>query len=427
MKNLATVVALTLLTINLKAQTLSLAEAQQYAISNNLTVRNTNIDLQKAKQKIWETTAEGLPQLSAASAYQYQITPIPQIEFSPGQSVSLGVANNFNASAAINQLIFNGSYLVGLQAAKIYRNFAELGVEKSITEIRAAVSQSYYVCLLASETSTILDENLALLGKTLNEMRALREQGFADRTSVDQIEVSYNQLSAQCNSASRQIKNSRDMLKYIIGMPMSEQIVLTDSLSGILDRVSSEYLTIKDYDQDGNIDIKLALMAVTLEGMKLKLAKSAYMPTLGAQVGIQHNFTMPQFSFQNATTSYVGVNLGVPIFTSGRTRSQVKQAQMSVEQSRNSEMLARQSLDLEFQQAQDAFELAWDTYGVHQKNVRLASRVLSDMKRSISVGMKSSTDLIQANNSYLVAVRELVAAEFELLNSKIRLDKILGR
>lgn len=411
----------------LTAQQMSLEQAQQYALSNNLTVRNTHIDLEKAKLKIWETTADGLPQLSAGGTYQYQITSIPEIEFQPGQKVALGVANSVNASAALNQLIFNGSYIVGLQAAKVYRNFAELGIEKSIIEIRAAVAQSYYVCLLASETTRILQENLALLGKTLTELRAMKEQGLIDRTSLDQIEVTHNQLLAQYNSANRQIKNSRDVLKYIIGMPMNEPIELTDRLDVIIDEIPSSYLTLESYNQDENIDIKLAVMDVTLENMMLKLAKSAYLPSIGAQLGIQHNFTMPQFSFQNATTAYLGVNLNVPLFTSGKTRSKIQQARLTVEQSKNKEKLARQSLDLNFQQACDAFQLAWDNYNVQQKNVTLAARVLNDMKKSISAGMKSSTELIQSNNSYLDAVRILITSELDLLNSKTNIDKILNK
>lgn len=406
---------------------LSLTEAQEYAISNNLTVRNTNLDLEKAERKIWETAAEGLPQLSASGTYQLQITKIPELMFQPGQSVKLGLPNTFNASASLTQLIFNGSYLVGLRAAKTYKHFAELGVEKSVIEIRAAVAECYYLALLADESTSILSENLQQIQKTFNELRAMKEQGLIDRTSLDQIEVNYNQVLAQFNASQRQIKNTLDMLKYIIGMPLTEQVELSDDLVTIVQRVSPDYLRLDGYNQNENIDIKMSAMGVTLSELSLSLAKTAYMPTLAAQLGLQHNFTMPEFSFQNATTSYLGVALNVPLFTSGKTRAKVQQAKIELEQSKNKDLLARQELDLAFQSTMSAFQLAWDNYEVQKKNLALASRVLSDMKKSITVGMKSSTELIQANTSYLQAASGMLTSEFELLKAKIDLDKILSR
>lgn len=422
-----TLLALALTTISQAQHRLSLIQAQEYAISNNLTVRNTNLDLEKAERKIWETTADGLPQLSATGSYQLQITEIPELSIQPGQSVKLGLPNTFSASATLNQLIFNGSYLVGLRAAKTYRHFAQLGVEKSMIEIRAAVAECYYLALLATESTSILADNLEQIKKTVSELRAMKEQGLIDRTSLDQIEVTYNQILAQYNASQRQIKNTRDMLKYIIGMPLTEQVELTDNLMAIITKVSPDYLTLESYNQNENIDIKMSAVNVTLSELSLSLARAAYMPSLAAQLGLQHNFTMPEFSFQNATTAYLGVGLNVPLFTSGKTRSQVKQAKLSLEQTKNKELLARQELDLAFQSTMSSFQLAWDNYEVQKKNLALAARVLSDMKKSITVGMKSSTELIQANSSYLEAASGMLTSEFELLKSKINLDKILSR
>ncbi|CDN31226.1 Outer membrane efflux protein precursor [Mucinivorans hirudinis] len=427
MKRIALTFIAVLCTLSSQAQLrLSLTEAQDYAVSNNLTVRNTLIDYDKALSKVWETTAQGLPQLSASGNYQHLLTSIPEINFGE-QKVKLGLANTFNASGALNQLIFNGSYIVGLQSAKAYKDFAKLGVEKATIEIRAAVAQTYYLCLVTAETRAILHENLTLIEKTLGEMQAMKQQGMVDRTSVDQIEVAYNQLFAQLNSVERQVKNTQDMLKNLIGMPLTQPIELGENLVAIVGAVSDDYLSLTDYKQDENIGIKMAAMDVTLSGLLLKLAQSAYLPTIGAQLGLQHNFTMPEFSFQNATTAYVGASVQVPIFTSGQTAAKVKQARMSLQQSKNKEQQARQDLDLSFQQSLDGFQLAWDVYEVQKKNLALASRVLSDMKKSITVGMKSSTELIQANNSYLEAASGMVTAEFNLLKSKIELDKILSK
>lgn len=432
MKKLLTIILVACAVGAQAQQQMSLAQAQEYALSNNLTLRNTNLDLEKAKRKVWETAADGMPQIAATGSYQHMLSKLPELDLSGGAGgeagkVTLGVLNTYTAGGTINQLIFNGSYIVGLQAAKTYRNFAELGVEKSIIEIRASVAQSYYMCLVSSYSHVILQENLGLLEKTVKEMRAMKEQGLIDRTSLDQLEVSYNLLAAQCNSAGRQVKNTRDMLKYIIGMPMSEPIELTDQLESILSEVSADYLNLTDYSQDQHIDTRLAQMDVKVNQLLLKLEKSAYLPTIGAQLGLSHNFTMPEFSFQSATTTYFGASVSLPIFTSGKTHSKVQQARITLNQSKNKEALARQSLDLEFQGASDAFQLAWDNFEVQKRNLKLAARVLEDMKKSITVGMKSSTELIQANNSYLEAVGGMISSELNLLNSKTRIDKILSK
>lgn len=406
---------------------LSLNDAKDYANGHNLTLANAQLDIEKAQKKIWETTASGLPQLSASAQWQYTITDIPTIEMAPGQSISVGVRNNLNASASLDQLIFNGSYIVGLRASKVYKSLATLGAEKGRIEIEAAVSQAYYLALLSDESDKILTQNIDLIEKTLNEMKKMNEQGFVDRTSVDRIEVAYNQLLAQSNSIKRQVKTTRDMIKFLIGMPMENKILLTDNLIDIIEQIPQSYLHLDGFDADVHIDVQLAQTDVKVSELTKKLYQSEWMPSLGAKLMFSHNFIMPQLSFQKASNAYLGVGLNVPIFASGGTKAKVDQAKLALQQSINKELLARQQLDLEFQNANNEFKLSWDNFTLQKQNTALAGKVLNDTKKSLREGVSSSNDLIQANNSYLEAVVSYLQSQLNLLNAKVRLDKVLSK
>lgn len=405
---------------------LSLAEAIDYAMGHNLTLLNAQIDVEKSNKKIWETTASGLPQISLSGQWQHTITDIPEISFMPGQTATLGVRNNLTAGGKLEQLIFNGSYLVGVQSSKLYRSLATLGVEKGEIEIGASVSQAYYVSLLSRESVVIINENIVLLNKTLNEMRKTNAQGFIDRTSVDRIEVAYNQLLAQRNSLDRQVVNSLDLLKYLIGMELSEQVELTDHLTDILSTIPTFYYDLNYYNPDLHIDIRMAEIQVEVSNQIKKLYQSEWLPSLGAQLVYQHNFTLPDFSFQRAANAYLGVGLNVPIFKSGATRAKVNQAKLAIQQSINTEKLKRLELDLEFNNAHSEFQLSWDNFTLQRQNMALAAKVLRDTQISLNQGVSSSNDLVQSNNSYLEAVRSYLSSQLNLLNSKLRLDKVLS-
>mgnify|MGYP003327539250 CR=1 FL=1 len=124
----------------LTAQQLDLDGAIQLAKTNNRVLQNASKDVQIAQQERWETIAIGLPQVSLSAGYtnalKQAITVVPGDSFPGGEpgtvfEIPFGAAQSANAGLRVEQLIFDGSYLVGLQASEVYLRISEQAYTKT--------------------------------------------------------------------------------------------------------------------------------------------------------------------------------------------------------------------------------------------------------------------------------------------------------
>jgi outer membrane protein TolC len=185
-------------------QTLSFQEAIDYALENNRTAKNAHRDIQAAKQQKWETIASGLPQLSATIDYNHwlkqQVSLIPAEFFggNPGEftEVAFGTKQTMNATATLNQKIFDGSYLVGLQSAKVFLEISKNAKEKTELEVRKAVIDAYGNVLLSEESIKILERNITVLDKNLYETTKIYENGLGEEESVEQLQITLSGIKS---------------------------------------------------------------------------------------------------------------------------------------------------------------------------------------------------------------------------------------
>jgi outer membrane protein len=419
---------------------LSLKDAQKYALEHNLELRNAKADANIAARQVWEITASGLPQIDGSVGYQY-FTDIPTnlipAEFfggSPGDflEVQFGTEQSLTATLSVSQLIFDGSYIVGLQAARIFRELSQRTYLKSETEIKSMVTETYYLNLATEQNLKIMQENLTNLEKTLFETQKMFEAGFTDAINVDQLKLTVSNLKNRITAMQRQYDLSINLLKFQIGLDIGHTLILTDELEVLFRNISPDIAGIDDFNPENHIDFRIMQSQEQMQLMTLRREWSFYLPNLSAFYTRQENAYRNEFNFFQSgqswyPTSIIGLSLNIPIFSSGLRASRVQQARLELEKAQNNTRQVEQSLRLQKQEAWSGMQTAMEQYGSEKENLELAERILSRTRIMFREGLASSLELTQASDQFLSTQSNYINAMFELLNAKNKLDKALGR
>ncbi len=419
---------------------LSLQEAQKMAVEYGYEMRTASAELQIAERQIWETTAAGLPQVSASIGYNYFLdipTSLIPAEFfggEPGEftEIQFGTQHNMTATASLEQLIFDGQYIVGLRAARIYRDLAEQSLQKSMLEVRKTVKETYYLALLASENLQIVRQNLQVMEKWLWETERMLEAGVTDPINVDQLQLAVSNIRNGISSLERQRLLTMNLLKYQMGLDLQTHIELTDDFESLFEKALSEMAVTEQLDKAQHIDYLLAGSREAMSLMVLRREQSSYLPSLSASFIRQEMAMRDGFNFFDSSRSwfpatYFAVNLNIPIFSSGMRSSQVQQARLELEKSRIAREQISKVLELEMQEALATLDTAQEQYLNEKSNLELASRILTRTNIMFREGMASSLELTQANDQLLTSQTNYLNAMFELLNAQNKLEKALGR
>src|SRR5690606_31995429 len=318
--------------------------AIDYALEHNYSAINAARDIEDAQKQKWETIATGLPQISGAVSYQNQLKqPVSQIpaEFfggEPGtyQEVVFGQAQSMGASATLTQKIFDGSYLVGVQATKTFLAYSQNTREKTELEIRMAVVEAYGNVLLARESVAISRKNKTTLEKNLHETKRIHENGLGDQESVDQLQITLSSVDNQLKNAIRLEQISLQMLNLVMGLPIDTPTRLTENLDALTREQIDPGLMQAEFNIGNNVDFKLAQNLNEQRQLELKLAKSHALPTLNAFVNYGGNSFSDDFNFLNSGqkwfgSSILGVDLNIPIFSSLGRSATTQRAKIALE------------------------------------------------------------------------------------------------
>jgi outer membrane protein len=415
----------------------SLQEAMDYSIENNLNAENARLDVDIADQRVWESVAAGLPQISGSMDYNYNInlatTLIPDFLGNPSDKIEVQFGTKHFATAGLvgNQLIFSGQYIVGLQAAKIFKEFSRKNQERTEQQVKQTVMQNYYLVLLSESTLEAIKGNLENMQQTYNETRQLYMTGFVEEIDADQLEVALTNLENGVLSMERQVVATRNLLKYQMGLERSKAIVLTDSLSSLVGQVDFETALNQNLDLEENIDYQILDKQERLAFMNMKLKRAEYLPALSAFYSMDFTAQRDEFSFfrQNDNwyrASFVGLSFSLPIFSSGLRRAGVSQKKIAYNQAINNKAFAAEGLAVEFLQARYDFASALEKYRSDQRNLDLTRKVIQVTKIKYNEGLVSSLEYTQVNDQYLRTLSSFTSSMVELLNSKIKIDLLLN-
>ncbi|WP_336128117.1 TolC family protein [Mesoflavibacter sp. CH_XMU1422-2] len=410
-------------------QSFSLQEAIDFALENNRQAKNATLDIEAAKKQKWETTATGLPQINAAVDYQNLIKQqFESVDFNQDGIPDFGAKNSVNASATLSQLLFDGSYLVGLQSAKVYLEISKNSKEKTDLEVRKAVINAYGNVLMAEESVSILENNIKILQKNLDETTKIYENGLEEEESVEQLQITLSSVQSNLNNTKRLKNLAYQMLSITIGLDYNAPIILTDDL---------ESLTVKNILQDGiedadvknTIDYKIAANDKTSKELLLKLEKSKALPTLsaflsGAYIGNNNEFKFLSDQQKWIGTATFGASLNIPIFSSGMRSAATQRAQINLEKAQINLDETEQQLKLQIEAAKSDFILATEEYENKKQNLNLAERIENKNQTKFFEGVGSSFELRQAQTQLYTAQQEFLQAMLDVINTKAELETL---
>ncbi|MDP2112907.1 MAG: TolC family protein, partial [Bacteroidota bacterium] len=389
----------------------------------------SELDLKMAQKKVWETMSSGMPQIDAKAAYSFypKVPSLPASFFDPNADENATIAlmpkQNVVADITVSQLIFSGSYIVGLQATKVYYGLTKQNHEKTKLDVTETVVNTYHMLQLAEESRKILNQNLDNINKTLYEITEMNKQGFLEKTDVDQLEVTANTIRNAMNQIDSNLDMGYRLLKIQLGIDEIAKIELTDQMeSGETLTTSSTLLIAEQFNIDSNIDYQLIKTSEKAAQLDLKLAKSSYLPTLSGFYNHTEKLKAPLLDFQ--PKDLIGVNLNVPIFSSGQRSSIVAQKRLSVEKAQNTQKFVSNSLLMQASQYKNDVKLKLEKYLNQKKSAELSDDIYQRILEKYKQGMASSMDLMTSQNQYLTNLTDYYQSIYDLQGAKSKLKKL---
>ncbi|WP_149274102.1 TolC family protein [Pareuzebyella sediminis] len=417
----------------------TLDEAIAFALENNYSAINADRDLIDAKKQKWETIASGLPQIDGTVNYQNQLKqPVSLLpaEFfggEPGtfQEITFGQPQQMVATATLRQQIFDGSYIVGVQATKAFLRYSANNAEKTDQEVRKSVVEAYGNVLLAQESVLIFEKNKANLEKNLFETTKLFENGLGDEESVEQLQITLSSIDNQLKNAARLEQITLQMLNLIMGIATTAPTQLEENLDDLTRKQIDFSLMESEFDLQNNVDYKIALNLNEQRFYELKLAKSQALPTLNAFLNYGSSAFADTFNFLNSDqkwfdSSVLGVDLSIPIFSSGRRSANTARAKIALEKAKTQLVEAEEQIRLQLERAKSDYILAIEEYETAKENLGLAERIEYKNEVKYSEGIASSFELRQAQTQLYDAQQNYLQSMVEVINKKTDLEVILN-
>ena len=437
---------------------LSLKDAKAYALKNSPLIKNANIDLAEAKEKIWQTTSIGLPQVNGKLAGSYQLTVPENIKSFSGLS-NLGswmyIAdqalydltahdpkfNHITQPAAstpasdndlkwgltfdvtVSQLIFSGSYIVGLQTSKTFKQLSEVSISKSENDLMEAVTNAYFLCVIAQENKQVIDSIYKATNKILYEITETQKQGFLEETDVDQMHITLINIQNTKEMIDRQCEVALNLLKFQMGMELKTPLTLVDKTDGLIAQLNADVMMQKKLTVENQVDYRLLSVQEKMASLNVKYQKSIFLPDVAAYYNHQENFNKKSFSF--TPPDVIGLSVSIPIFGSGQKLSKVKQANLDLEKIKNGKTQLSLGLQMQYSDNQSAFVTATNKYQTNKMSRDLAYKIYDKSIIKFKEGMISSLELAQAQNQYLQSESNYFSSIIEMVTSYTKLEKLL--
>ncbi len=424
---------------------MSLADCINYAYVHQDSVKNAILDVKSAEYKVKETIGTGLPQVNGTAAFQYYFTPPPSVgpnfaaltsgkPFDPNQPLvkypfgATNYSNNYTLQAT--QLLFSGTYIVGLQAVKTFKELSQRSLTRTKIQTSVAIQKAYYAVLVSYEQTKLQDANLAQLKEQLSQTVQQNKQGFVEKIDVDRLQVQYDNLVTTRENTVRSTEMYMQMLKFQMGMPIYQNIVLTDKLENVdFTNNLAEYATDTTFYRT-RIEYNLAETNLRLNELNAKSKRAEYLPSLTANGGYGEVFEENHFRYlydHAYNQSYIGLNLNVPIFNGNQRHFQLKQLNITTEKSMNDLANAKNALSLQASQSRIMYYNNLQSLKNQKYNETLAQEVLHVARVKYQQGVGSSIEVTQAETDLQSADNQYIQALYNLLVGKVDLEQAYGR
>lgn len=430
---------------------LSLAQAREYALQNNKKLMNARAGVVTSQMKVKETVAKGLPQVDGSMSYMtyfnYEMnfgmggSSEPNINYAlldPGDFEVLGAINGMLGSSEpivmgdqlsgkvqLSQLIFSGQYYAGIQTAKIARKLSEQNVVVSELDVKENVTNTYYQILTSEKTLKILQENINNLNTILQHTTNMYKAGVAEETDVDQLQITVNQLINTRKSLERMNQLNYNMLKFQLGTPPETNIVLTDSLTLLVDALMPQMALGSEFKLESNINYQMMKSQVDLSKKQIDISSWSYAPTLAGY--FTYTGKILKSGFDMNPDKLAGVNLTVPLWSSGVRKAQLSQAKVNYDMAQRNLDMVKDQLEIQHQQVLFVYQNALENFQTQKENVSVARRVYQSMQNKYEQGLVSSLSLTQANGNLLTAESNYLQSVLTLLQAQTSMDKLYNK
>lgn len=401
---------------------LTLDEAQRYAIEHNRTLANASIDIQKVQASRWQTIAGMLPQVSASSAYSNMM----------GYKMNLGTMQismppyaTFNVTTNV---ALSGAQIVSLQLSKISRKMADINLHKSERDIAEQVETLYCSALVVEETIGLLEKNMESMLKLLRITQNSVDVGVAEQTDADQLKVQAASLESTINTTRSSLEMVYNSLRIQLCLENDTEIVLTESLDDLLNVQRAAALLAEKFDIERNYDYQLLKQNTELARKQIALTGWSNGPTFSVyhQYSGRHNFS-DEPTMNMTPPNMIGAQINIPIFTSGKMTAAMKDARLSYKKQLN--QLEDSELALRVQHRQLVYNLnsALEKYDIQKKSVEVAQRVFDNIALKYEHGVSSSMDVTNSGTNLVTAQSNYVQAVLDIVSAQLALETMLNK
>lgn len=412
-----------MLMCNARAQeklSLSLEDARQYALQYNRTLKNAGLSVKEAQSALWTSISQGLPQIQVSGTYQNYLGATATLE---GMQIVFGQSGSMQTQ--VSQMLFNGSYWIGVQLSKLSKQIAETSRRKTEQDVIQQVTASYNSILVSDKTTKLLKENETNLLEIQKKTQATVNAGAATQTDADQIEVQVSSVENMIKSNERQIELAYNMLRIQLGVKANTIIELKDSLGSLMNEDKTFKLLGEQFDASKNPTMQLTEQQLDASKKQVKLQQASWLPVISGYYSYTYKYIKPLLDL--TPSNVVGLQASWPLFTSGGTYSKIKQARFKVQENENSLAALKDQLMVQEKQARFNLSNALDKLNTQTKSLEVSNKVFADISRKHDHGMATSLDVTTASNNLLQVQTNYVTALYEVLTAKTDLEQLLNK
>lgn len=396
---------------------LSLDSAVTYAVSHNRSLINSKFAVDKTSQKVKETIALGLPQISATIDYTNFLGAEASLM---GKTIEFNPTSNFKATAT--QLIFSGSYIVGIQLSKLAKTVTEQSYQKDEINVKEQVIQAYYMVLASERILENLRANKANVQLIYEKTQNLANAGMIEPTDAKKLSIMVTTVDNAVKSSERQVEMGYNLLRLQLGLEPNSEIQLSTSLDDIVQNRITQSVAADTFNLQNNLDYKMILMQGEIAKKNIALRKVSYLPTLAAFYSYTEKLKKPEFDM--TPKNAVGFTLSIPILSGGQRWAQLNQAKLDYRTSENTKELVSQQLLIQERQLRFNYSNLYEQYLNQKANLEIVKEVLEKMNLKYQQGVVSSLEFTSSNNDYMTAESNYTGVMLQLLNAELSLRKI---
>lgn len=436
----------------------SVKQAVDYAMKNATQVKNALIDVKVQEQVNRQITAAAYPQVNAStgvthfpniavqslpnfiSPATYQVLVDEAVKNGAGNTITFpaggfgniqaqfGVPWTANAGVDVSQLLFDGQVFVGLMARGAVLDYYKRTAEVTQEQIKANVMKIYYQLVVGKSQLASLDANISRFEKLLNDTREIYKNGFAEKLDVDKVTVQLNNIKTEKEKIINALNAGNSGLKFLLGMPQKEELVLSDTLG---ETELKEHILNGTYDYKDRKEFQLLSVAEKLGGYNVRRYKLSKLPTVAAFGSYSKNAQRSAFNFLNNdewfTTSVVGLKISMPLFDGFKKNALIQQSKYELQKTQNSIEQLKQNIDYDVEQSRIKMTSALLTMDNQKKNTELAENVYNTTKKKYEQGLGSNLEIYTAQTDLKVAQTNYFSSLYDAITAKIDWLKATGK